>query len=302
VNIPRNFTPLEVTRDTQEATLTPQLLDLDQEWCVKNNLYLPEASQNLIDADISTDSDSSTSQLVTGVAGSGKSLILLYRALLNAKLNPNAEVLILTHNRNEWSERVINPDSSLNIIEKIIRTRVNNTFTSSFLLDEIGFIKDHNIRRIDDYLSTSRTGQGIALQANQRRSVWNIFKQYQEHLRDNQLTDWHTIAIRFHDKAMQGKCRFPKYNCILIDEAQFFAKTWFDIIKKALIPGGHFSNADSPGSPVVSKSEAGQQNYKLHIETHRKSCVSLQTSSFSEKVLRMESMTMRVSIYYLTIR
>ena len=280
VNIPRNFTPLEVTRDTQEATLTPQLLDLDQEWCVKNNLYLPEASQNLVDANISTDSESSTSQLVTGVAGSGKSLILLYRALLNAKLNPNAEVLILTHNRpinnelqarfnqltdgkhnvtwltffgwarqqlnnNEWSERVINPNSSLNIIEKIIRTRVNNTFTSSFLLDEIGFIKDHNIRRIDDYLSTSRTGQGIALQANQRRSVWNIFKQYQEHLRDNQLTDWHTVAIRFHDKAMQGKCRFPKYNCILIDEAQFFAKTWFDIIKKALIPGGQlFLSAD----------------------------------------------------------
>ncbi len=274
--VPNRFSPLSVNRSHLEATLTPQLLDMDQEWCMKNNLYLPEETKDLVEEELS-----SSSQLVTGVAGSGKSLVLLYRALLNAQLNPDAKVLILTHNRpinhelqarfdhlsdkkysvtwltffswarqqltqRDWpaDEKVIYPDRALQIIEEQTRNS-GNKFSASFLLDEIGFIKDNNIRRSQEYFSISRTGQGRGLKEAQRRVVWKIYRKYQEYLKEQNLTDWHNVAIRFYDKAMRGECAFPGYHCILIDEAQFFAKTWFDVVNKALIPGGQlFLSAD----------------------------------------------------------
>jgi hypothetical protein len=293
VNVPTRFSPLTVTRPQLEAALTPQLLDLDQEWCMKNNLYLPEELQTLVDstADHSTELNS-TSQLVTGVAGSGKSLILLYRALLNARINPNARVLILTHNRpinnelqarfdhlsdrkykvtwltffawarqqlsdEDWpkEEQIIYPEEALKIIEELVRKNRSN-YSASFLLDEIGFIKDQNIRKIQDYLTTSRSGQGKGLKEPQRRAIWLIFKEYQDHLKKHNITDWHNIAIRFHDKAMRGECTFPAYHCILIDEAQFFAKSWFDVVKKALIPGGQLFLAADPTQGFLKRRQS----------------------------------------------
>ncbi len=288
VNVPDRFSPLSVDRSQLEATLTPKLLDLDQEWCMKNNLYLPEEALSLTEEEIEiigdaleSSSPKSKSQLVTGVAGSGKSLVLLYRALLNAQLNPDAEVLVLTHNRpinnelqarfahlsdqkyritwmtffswarkqlsvSEWpdEQKMISSTESLRVIEEMNRGEQSG-FIPSFLLDEIGFIKDNNIRKLEDYISVSRTGQTKGLKENQRIVVWENYRKYQEYLKKHDLTDWHNIAMRFHDKAMRGECGFPAYHCILIDEAQFFAKTWFDLVKYALIEGGQlFLSAD----------------------------------------------------------
>ena len=293
VHVPTRFSPLAVNRPQLEAALTPQLLDLDQEWCMKNNLYLPEELHTLVDSTATQPTElNSTSQLVTGVAGSGKSLILLYRALLNAKLNPKARVLVLTHNRpinnelqarfdhlsdkkyqvswltffawarqqlsnDDWpkEEKLIYPEDALKIIGDLARNNSNN-YSASFLLDEIGFIKDQNIRKLPDYLTISRTGQGKGLKEPQRRAIWLIFKAYQDHLKKNNSTDWHNIAIRFHDKAMRGECTFPAYHCILIDEAQFFAKSWFDVVKKALIPGGQLFLAADPTQGFLKRRQS----------------------------------------------
>ena len=279
VVIPTQFSPISIKRTAAKTPSIPLLLDFDQEWCVKNNLYLPEEAEAVIQTE-TVQTDTVTSQLVTGVAGSGKSLILLYRALLNAQLNPDAKVLILTHNRpinnelqsrfnhlndkklnitwltffqwarqelnrEDWHERTLYPREVEKIIDDIIRDFPDNQFTTSFLVNEFGFIKDHQITSLPAYQSLDRKGQHRGLNANQRANVWAIFKQYQIYLRDHKLVDWHNVAMRFHKKAIAGKCNFPRYHCILIDEAQFFAKSWFDIVKKALIPGGQlFLSAD----------------------------------------------------------
>lgn len=295
VYVPQRFSPLQVDRQNLEATLTPTLLDLDQEWCMKNNLYLPDEQEAIVENIPMAEPEKPSgpiSQLVTGVAGSGKSLILLYRALLNAQLNHSARVLVLTHNRpinnelqarfrhlsgkahqvtwltffawarqqlneEEWpeNERVIFPDEALKIIRDLTR-KSNCSESAEFLLNEFGFIKDHNIRKLSEYLETSRSGQGKALQSGQRKQVWSLFKDYQKHLRDHHITDWHNIAIRFHDKAMAGNCSFPQYHCILIDEAQFFAKSWFDIVRKALIPGGQLFLAADPTQGFLKRRQS----------------------------------------------
>ncbi len=270
-------------KNTQvDRDLNCTMLDLDQEWCVKNNLYLPDPAekiaQQIPEGDTAGQSDKNRQgQLVTGVAGCGKSLILLYRAMLNAKLNPSARVLVLTHNRpinNElrrkftqldghakniqwltffqWASRcigrqeesVIGPHRCEQLLAEICEKSDSN-FTSSFLLDEIGFIKDHSLRHENDYLEISRAGRGTSLQASQRKQVWQHFREYQHKLNDRKLIDWHGVAMRFHIAATTGKLDFPKYDCILIDEAQFFAKSWLDIVRLAIKPHGQlFISAD----------------------------------------------------------
>jgi hypothetical protein len=153
-----------------KPTLTPVLLDLDQEWCVKNQLFLP------LENEPSETASTSQTRLVTGVAGSGKSLILLYRTALLSRLTPPQKILLLTHNKpilNElkrrlkhltphdhhiqcltffqwshqhlgsWPERTIGEHE----IRRILAQLQPHPFKVSFLADEIGRIKDHSFTK-----------------------------------------------------------------------------------------------------------------------------------------------------------
>lgn len=276
--VPDSFvarTPLD--RNTSPG-LPPCFLDFDQEWCVKNDLdLLPDHEEIVADTP-------SKVRLVTGVAGSGKSLVLLYRALLSAKLHPEARVLVLTHNlplrhelerrsrriaalpRNlacltffQWAARSLKGDfgsgnrplGTDRMEETIRRLRDQTTslekYSAAWLAGEIGWIKDLRILRLKDYLIADRAGRGIALADGPRTEVWRLFEAYQHHLRDLGLTDWHNVALRFHEAAVtSGSLGFPHYDAVFVDEAQFFAKSWFEIVIAALKPGGHLFLAADP--------------------------------------------------------
>jgi hypothetical protein len=154
--------------------LPPRFLDFDQEWCVKNDIDLLPEHEEIVGE------NPASVRLVTGVAGSGKSLVLLYRALLAARLHPDARVLVLTHNKplrfelerrskclaalpknltcstffqwaakslGKWEEHMWWPSD----IERAV-SRMKESFPSlakfstAFLADEIGWIKDHRPR------------------------------------------------------------------------------------------------------------------------------------------------------------
>jgi len=91
VVIPAHFTVRSTLERNIDAQLADYLLDYDQEWAVK------------LDLDLSQDAESTAKEfgprLVNGVAGSGKSLILLYRANLLRQLYPDKRILVITHNR-----------------------------------------------------------------------------------------------------------------------------------------------------------------------------------------------------------
>lgn len=276
--IPISICPLTPKDANTTATLTEKLLDLDQEWIVKNNLYLPPEAQQIANQTPEPKTEEIISQLVTGVAGSGKSLVLLYRALLNANLNPQANILVLTHNKpinNElqrrfqdlnpkfqnvqwltffgWATKLLRPTNLLpdEIIPPFKTQKIlddlnsEKTFSSEFLAEEIAYIKDLNITKKQTYLTLPRTGRGKKLSTNQRTEIWAIAKQYHDHLTENNLIDWNGVAILLHQQAQLGNLPLPAHDCILIDEAQFFAKSWFDTVLLALRPGGQlFLSAD----------------------------------------------------------
>lgn len=267
-----SFSPLAVREGDNSATLTKLLLDLDQEWCVKNDLHLPPEQERL------ANETGYKTQLVTGVAGCGKSLVLLYRALLSARLNPEARVLVLTHNRPlrselerrfhilserhlhiEWrtffqwashslgnwpEDDTLAPRDCLRLIEDLLPKHPKLASSNpEYLLDEISWIKDLGIRTIAEYLQTDRTGRGKSIN---RETVWELFKDYQNELQARNSIDWPGVAIRFCDAATANRLGFPHYDFIFVDEAQFFAKSWFAVVRAALKPGGHLFLAADP--------------------------------------------------------
>jgi hypothetical protein len=89
--VPAQLTvPAPVDRGT-DARLTDYMLSYNQEWVLKHDLDLSDEA--------ATASDDLRLQLVNGVAGSGKSLILVYRARLLRQFFPHKRVLVLTHNK-----------------------------------------------------------------------------------------------------------------------------------------------------------------------------------------------------------
>jgi hypothetical protein len=91
VVVPKGISTRSVSKRQLEAGLTHHLLDYNQEAVLKTDLHLPDESQDLA-RDFSIN-------LVNGVAGSGKTLILLFRLRLLVNLYPKKNYLVLTHNR-----------------------------------------------------------------------------------------------------------------------------------------------------------------------------------------------------------
>jgi hypothetical protein len=273
--VPGSFvarTPMD--RNTS-ADLPASFLDFDQEWCMKNDLDLLSGQEDII-----AEAPASV-RLVTGVAGSGKSLVLLYRALLSAKLHPEARVLVLTHNKplryelerrstrladlprnltsstffqwaakclGRWSEKRWSPGDAQRVLSRLKSDFPKLDHLSlTFLLDEIGWMKDYRVLNRDAYLKSDRAGRGTALRGNQREEMWNLCLAYQNEMIREEATDWQNIALRFHEAAVvEKRLGFPCFDAVFIDEAQFFAKTWFETVSAALKPGGHLFLAADP--------------------------------------------------------
>jgi superfamily I DNA/RNA helicase len=91
VVVPAEMTVRPVVDRRKEAGLADYLLDYNQEAAVKADLDLAPDGKTL--------SDDFRLNIINGVAGSGKTLILLYRLRLLFHLYPNKRFLVLTHNR-----------------------------------------------------------------------------------------------------------------------------------------------------------------------------------------------------------
>ena len=88
VVIPAEMTVRPSIERRMQAGLTDYLLDYDQETAVKTDLELP-ADDQALPGDLRLN-------IINGVAGSGKTLILLYRLRLLFHLYPGKKFLVLT--------------------------------------------------------------------------------------------------------------------------------------------------------------------------------------------------------------
>jgi len=261
--VPKNLTTRAPQPERIEAGLTGFLLDYDQEKALKTDLELdPEATQLKGDFRLN---------IINGVAGSGKTLILLYRLRLLYHLYPNKKFLVLTHNkplRNDLESRFYRLEGNLpeNIIwhtffswcyemwppgeprvqtvsmkqraayiQKVWLSHLQDTAISENMLEsEIDWIKDQRPLDEEQYLDADRRGRGFGLTIDQRQRMWKAFTNYQKRLENDGVCDWGDIPQSLWRWINQGGLVLPQYDAILIDETQFFAPLWMDLVKQAL--------------------------------------------------------------------
>ncbi|MCS7056167.1 MAG: hypothetical protein NZM18_08380 [Thermoflexales bacterium] len=267
------------------AASTPFLLDYDQERALKTELALSDEARAAI--------NDFTLRLVNGVAGSGKSLILIYRAQLLRRLFPQKSILGLTHNRpliHDLRARylALNPESrpvkwqtfyqwcrSLwpkdepwrepigqglreQIIANVWHAHLADTAISErLLLDELDWCKDRLIFSRDEYLAADRTGRGFALSEAQRDRMYTAFEAYQAELNRRGRMDWGDVPRQLWRWVQAGRLQLPQYDVILVDEAQFFAPLWFELIKRAVkLRTGHLFLAADPTQGFLKRRQS----------------------------------------------
>ncbi|MBN2385720.1 MAG: UvrD-helicase domain-containing protein [Anaerolineales bacterium] len=260
--------PVERRRD---AGLTDYLLDYDQEWAVKADLDLPAEGHNL--------TDDFRLNIINGVAGSGKTLILLYRLRLLYHLYPEKRFLVLTHNRplshdmqgrfarleghlppsetiewrtfngwcyHHWPKQPgwVEPltlAARQRLIDEIWRKHLGDSSISAQMFkSEMDWFKDQIPMNGKAYLAVDRRGRGFGLSVEQRRRVYAAILAYQQSLEARHTLDWGEVPRRLWQYSESGQVQFPKYDVVLVDEAQFFAPLWVRMIQKLLNPkNGH---------------------------------------------------------------
>ncbi|MCC7359639.1 MAG: DEAD/DEAH box helicase, partial [Anaerolineales bacterium] len=282
--IPPQFTVRQPIDRNVDAQLADYLLDYDQEWVLKTDL------------DLSSDARQTAGEfglrLVSGVAGSGKSLIVVYRAQLLRRLYPDKSILVLTHNRplirdlearykqlqvpgarvefntfqgwcrKHWPQQPawrdpIGRQRRETALTQAWHAHLADTAVSERMLgDELDWLKDRLLVGRDAYLAADRTGRGFALNEAQRQKVYDAFEAYHRDLAARQQVDWGDVPRRLWFAVEQGH-RLPQYDIILVDEAQFFAPIWFELIKRSLKPvTGHLFMAADPTQGFLKRRQS----------------------------------------------
>lgn len=268
--VPPRLSTRAPRRRNVAAEYTPLLLDYDQEAWAKNRLRLSDEAAAVAEEQ----SPYGEASLVTGVAGSGKSLVLLFRACTQAQLDPQSRSLVITHNKALRRELEIRfgelgrpPNvewhtffswakpglSSLpggprhmaeyggrdELLARAIEAEGRKVTGQwiEFVRDEIDWMQDRAVTTLDEYLAVERTGRGVRLNAEQRRALHAVYRCYLQLLAGREAEDWSGRALRFWQAIERGKIRLPLYDYIYVDEAQFFAPVWLRALRSALKPG-----------------------------------------------------------------
>ena len=263
--VPREFTARRKIDRNLKAKLTPLLLDYRQETVLKSDLELPSGGQAMI-RDFNL-------RLVNGIAGSGKSLLVVYRASLVRQLFPNKRILGITHNKalkldlQRKYARISNGDSAVtwqtfygfcrrwwpeaiepfpkaiaaanrrHLIEQVQHKHLADTAVSpSMLMDEIDWVKDNLVFGAQQYLSADRSGRGFALGESMRRRMFKAMVDYHKRLYATGHVDWGDIPRKLWRHLLKKRVVLPQYDVVLIDEAQFFAPLWFEFVKRVIRP------------------------------------------------------------------
>jgi hypothetical protein len=259
-------TPSNFPRDNA-ARLARHFLDPQQEWTAKLDLDVPREQREAA-ADFSV-------RLLNGVAGSGKTVIAVQRALLLAELFPRQRILLIIHNtpivadlkerlhrsgrpcpprveiltffawlHHQWKRafksvpRMLeDPGQVLDLVSHHRRRWPELKLSGAELADELAFIDDNLFTDEAAYLAASRAGRGFALRAADRGRVWALHRAVSDSLRRSGRWAWSALP-RALGLAEDRHSALRRYDHILVDEAQFFAPSWFRIVKLSLAPGG----------------------------------------------------------------
>ena len=250
-------------REVEIENRPGKVLDFRQEGAIKNHLS-EEAERALGDP---------LTRLVRGPAGSGKSLVLIKRAMLESASSPNWRILVLTYNRqlahyleyltndtgkigtkldnlevtnfHRWCRKALESIGGWRtpiggkqrrtlIREAMTRAQVSLGLSEEFIAEEIRWIKENELTSWDAYKAADRKGRGIGLTESSRSQVFQIFDNYRK-LLGNEV-DWDDVPLRLLRAMREHLIATGSYEAIFVDEAQDFAPSWFHVVRLLINP------------------------------------------------------------------
>ncbi len=268
----------EVTSVFQQETLSIEETTEDiQDWFEEDDL--PDEAKALVNA--------SHVRLVRGVAGSGKTIVLVLRTRYLHEQFPEMNILVTSFNKTlvkYLSSKLASLGPSIDVMtyDKLCKTIVDigakgkwssvrditgiianlaeesgdprfKKWGIDFLVDEFTWMKETGRTDREVYVTGVREGRGKVsrrLTRKMKTEIFDLFEVYQMKLNKHGWYDWMDIHELTLDLLNEGTEPEKYYDYILIDEAQHFAPTWISIIKKLLKPDGGLFISDDPTQSV----------------------------------------------------
>jgi superfamily I DNA/RNA helicase len=140
------------------------------------------------------------------------------------------------------------PSGPRTLMELVRSARLNGPeleLSDEQLIDELDFINEALIPGQPAYLEASRIGRGFALRPRERARVWALYEAVNHLLHASGLRMWSALP-REICLAGQAAQRLRKHQHILVDEAQFFAPSWFQVVKLSMPADGQLFMCADP--------------------------------------------------------
>ncbi|RVU85518.1 hypothetical protein EOL70_06100 [Leucothrix sargassi] len=239
---------------------------------------LDEAQERGLKSGLITTTPKQTTKLLLGVAGSGKSTVLVKRASLVHSLIPNAKILVLSHNKAinnvlkeqitlqtrksnnihchpfmEWCRKQLGgtwqfvfDDQETELFDQMVNRHFpDGEVNRHSLIREINFIKAHALQTESDYLDSLSSSSSYALSNPIRKRIWQTCIDVDTHLRDRKRYLWSNAPSMLLEALNDGKI-FEPYTHVFVDEAQYFAPAWITLLQRIMtLRGQLFLAADS---------------------------------------------------------
>ena len=263
--IHQHFCPEIVLNEYDEVI---EMLSHEQELSLKSGLISNHLSDNT----------APQAKVLLGVAGSGKSTVLIKRVALLHTFNPTAKILVLSHNKAinnilkekistltdrssnihchpfmEWCRKLLGgtwqfvyDDQETELFDSMIKRHFpDGEINRHSLVREINFIKNHALQTETDYLDSLSSSNSYALSNPIRKRIWQTCIDVDTHLKDRKRYLWSNVPSMLLNELNNGKI-FEPYTHILIDEAQYFSPAWITLAQRVMAQNGQlFLAADS---------------------------------------------------------
>lgn len=271
----RQVGPLTVVQETlvkePVRLFTPQQMTLTEE--------LPESAEP---------GDEIQVRLIRGVAGSGKTLVILKRARWLHERYPDAKVLVLTFNRNLADElrRRLGGNCTVVNFHKLCKDILEDVWQSplkkqtwldrnvkaemarlglpvEFVAEEMSWRVEESLLTDDAYLSADRTGRGYRLEQSKRQIINTIFNRYITFKQASgpKRFDWEDVPFLAEERLRNPHHPLrAAYDAVLVDEAQDFTPSWIRVVRLLLKPAGFLSLCDDPTQGIFHNYNWKQKN------------------------------------------
>lgn len=255
-----------------------------QDHLIKEGIASQQPQQMMLpDMDFSQESagisENNIVRLVRGVAGSGKTLVLVRRVQHVRQQYPESKVAVLTFNRDladDLAQRIGRPDDDhlhVSTFHKLCRILVGDPWrsphtprewfarhvgddlkalnvTAEFVEDELSWRREKHLLNDDAYFNAVRLGRGQAMRSAQREKLAEMHRKYIDYKVSHPTwVDWEDVAQKAM-LALDHHMLEHSFDAVLIDEAQDFAPSWMHLAKRLLKPNGSLFICDDPSQSI----------------------------------------------------